>query len=60
MACKSLKHVVFVDNTKLGAQGFADMLESEGLGGRDFRKVLDWNQGGVDFGVGMSNEQSKH
>lgn len=29
-----------VDNTELGARGFAELLESEGLGGMDARCVL--------------------
>lgn len=46
--CKSLKKVVVVDNTTLGAEEFGNMLDREGLGKeRDFRNLLAWEGNGV-------------
>lgn len=45
--CPALKKVFMVDNTDLGAKGFADLLDRDGLAGRDSRNVLDWSRNGV-------------
>lgn len=39
-ACPTLRRILMVDNTDLGATGFAELLKSEGLGGMDARCVL--------------------
>ncbi|KAM0789891.1 hypothetical protein ACM66B_006734 [Microbotryomycetes sp. NB124-2] len=49
--CPMLVETFIVDNTDLGAEGFRRMLEKQGLGGRDFRNLLDWSGSGVPADV---------
>lgn len=39
-ACPSLKSIIVVDNTNLGAPAFGQFLAENGLAGADFRNVL--------------------
>ncbi|KAL8291510.1 hypothetical protein RQP46_002488 [Phenoliferia psychrophenolica] len=42
-ACPSLKSVILVDNTSLGATAFADFLADNQVAESDFRNVLEWD-----------------
>ena len=42
-ACPSLRSVILVDNTHLGANAFGDFLAENGGPGSDFRNVLEWD-----------------
>lgn len=47
-ACPSLKEIIVVDNTFLGAKGFGDFLEAEGMErASDFRTCFEWEGEGV-------------
>ncbi|SCZ98056.1 BZ3500_MvSof-1268-A1-R1_Chr3-3g06546 [Microbotryum saponariae] len=49
--CPTLKQIVIVDNTKLGAVEFGKMLEEEGFTGRDARHWFDWSSAGTTLEV---------
>ncbi|KAI5477387.1 acyl-CoA synthetase [Pseudohyphozyma bogoriensis] len=55
-ACPSLEHLVLVDNTQLGAEGFRQILEKEGLGGCGFREMLVWDEQDLPEPENVSNE----
>lgn len=42
-ACPELRSVIIVDNDNAGAAAFETLLEREGFGGRDFRRVMQWD-----------------
>ncbi|SCV74804.1 BQ2448_7833 [Microbotryum intermedium] len=58
--CPTLKQIVIVDNTKLGALEFGKMLEQEGFKGRDARHWFEWDSSTGNSNSAQVEGQSVH